>query len=180
MGETGCDIWGKGVCVGELKKNEKRELISDKWGKRGATYGKKGVCRRIHLGEERQRALLVHRPTPAEGQHPPLPTPLLVFEPPGEDAIAQLEALVPRVISHRELPDHPVRALVLLPRRLVPNALGRHVSRREAPMGEPRRELRVGGKKQNKSQQPFFPICGDPISPICQKQNTFSLPTLDE
>ena len=26
---------------------EKRELISDIWGKRGATYGEKGVCRRI-------------------------------------------------------------------------------------------------------------------------------------
>ena len=117
----------RGVCR-RIKKKRKRELISDKWGKRGATYGEKGVCRRIHLGEERQRALLVHRPTPAEGQHPPLPTPLLVFEPPGEDAIAQLEALVPRVISHRELPDHPVRALVLLPLGLVPNAFGRNVS----------------------------------------------------
>ena len=42
MGETGCDIWGKGVCVGELKKNEKKELISDIWGKRGATSGEKG------------------------------------------------------------------------------------------------------------------------------------------
>ena len=42
MGETGCDIWGKGGCVGELKKNEKGELISDIWGKRGATYGEKG------------------------------------------------------------------------------------------------------------------------------------------
>ena len=28
--------------------NEKRELISDVWGKRGATYGEKGVCRRIN------------------------------------------------------------------------------------------------------------------------------------
>ena len=27
------------------KKNEKRELISDIWGKRGATYGEKGGCR---------------------------------------------------------------------------------------------------------------------------------------
>ena len=26
---------------------EKREFISDVWGKRGATYGEKGVCRRI-------------------------------------------------------------------------------------------------------------------------------------
>ena len=27
-----------------VKTNEKRELISDIWGKRGATYGEKGVC----------------------------------------------------------------------------------------------------------------------------------------
>ena len=26
---------------------EKRELISDVWGKRGATYGEEGACRRI-------------------------------------------------------------------------------------------------------------------------------------
>ena len=26
------------------KKKEKRELISDIWGKRGATYGEKGAC----------------------------------------------------------------------------------------------------------------------------------------
>ena len=52
MGETGCDIRGKWGCVGEYKKktekkNEKIELISDMWGKRVATYGEKGVCRRI-------------------------------------------------------------------------------------------------------------------------------------
>ena len=37
---------GKRRCVGELK-NKKREFILDIWGKRGATYGEKGVCRRI-------------------------------------------------------------------------------------------------------------------------------------
>ena len=31
------------------KNNEKRESISDIWGQRGATYGEKGVCRRINL-----------------------------------------------------------------------------------------------------------------------------------
>ena len=30
-------------------KNEKRAFISDIWGKRGATYGEKGLCRRIKM-----------------------------------------------------------------------------------------------------------------------------------
>ena len=38
---------GKRGCAPLETKNEKRELISDIWGKRGATYGEKGVCRRI-------------------------------------------------------------------------------------------------------------------------------------
>ena len=36
-----------GLVLRRAKKHEKRELISDIWGKRGTTYGEKGVCRRI-------------------------------------------------------------------------------------------------------------------------------------
>ena len=40
-----------GRLLGLLReKNEKRELISEMWGKRGATYGEKGVRRRIKKG----------------------------------------------------------------------------------------------------------------------------------
>ena len=47
MGETGCDIWGKGVksCFelgDEIGVEKQEEFISDIWGKRGATYGEKG------------------------------------------------------------------------------------------------------------------------------------------
>ena len=37
------------------KKREKRELISDIWEKRGATYGEKGVC-------QKNKRLACHRP----------------------------------------------------------------------------------------------------------------------
>ena len=37
------------MCRARERKNEKRELISDMWGKRGAAYGEKGVCRRIKM-----------------------------------------------------------------------------------------------------------------------------------
>ena len=37
--------FGRIASARSCKKNEKRELISDIWGKRGATYGEKGGCR---------------------------------------------------------------------------------------------------------------------------------------
>ena len=51
MGETGCDIWGKGVksCFelgDEIGVEKQEEFISDIWGKRGATYGENGVSRK--------------------------------------------------------------------------------------------------------------------------------------
>ena len=47
-GKPGAAYWEKGVCR-RFKKQQKKELISDIWGKRGAAYGEKGVCRRIQM-----------------------------------------------------------------------------------------------------------------------------------
>ena len=46
------------------RSHEKKELISDIWGKRGATYGEKGACRRINLvaADEVSRQLLGRAP----------------------------------------------------------------------------------------------------------------------
>ena len=48
--------------------HEKRELISDIWGKRGATYREKGVCRR--LKKKRNTSLVRGQPPPRQGVEP--------------------------------------------------------------------------------------------------------------
>ena len=70
-----CGFSGVNRVLTAGEKNEKREFISDIWGKRGATYGEKGVCRFFFLitacGFAPLRLLACARRAPLR----PVPTP---------------------------------------------------------------------------------------------------------